>query len=429
MNVEKKDLAKSQIELNIELSVDEFAPYITKGAARVAKEIKIEGFRPGKAPLDVVKRKVGEMTILEEAARLAIDKTLGEAIKEHVEGNPVGSPKVDVTKLAPDNPFVYRIVLALVPDVTLGKYKDMKVREQAVKVEDKEIEKMISDLKEMRAKEVTVLREIKEGDKALLDIQMFLDKVPVDGGQSRDTAVIVGKDFIVPGFDKQLLGVNKGESREFSLPYPKDFHMKNLAGKLVEFKVTVKDIFERQMPEIDDKFALSFGAKNKAEFEANVKKSIKEQKEMEVRQKEERDMLMKIIDKTKFGDIPEMLIESETHNMLHELEDNIQAQGGKFDDYLKSLNKTNDQLTLDLLPEAVKRVKISLLIREIAQAEKIKIEPPEIEKQLQDLKKVYKDNQDMMKQLARPEYKNYLANVMTSRKVIDKLKEWNVVKK
>jgi len=117
MKVEKKDLEKSQIELNVELSLDEFKPFILKGAVRISKDVKIEGFRPGKAPYDIIKRKVGEMAILEEASRLAVNDTLGKAIKDNVEAQPVGQPKVDITKLAPDNPFSYKVVLAMLPAV------------------------------------------------------------------------------------------------------------------------------------------------------------------------------------------------------------------------------------------------------------------------------------------------------------------------
>ena len=428
MNIEKKDLGKSQIELNVELSVEEFKPYIEKGAIKISKEVKIEGFRPGKVPFDVLKQKIGEMSILEESARIAIDKTLGDAIKNNVDGRPVGSPKVDIVKLAPNNPLVYKVVLAMLPELKLGEYKGLKIKQQVIKITDKDTARMIDDLREMRAKEVAVDREIKIKDKVLLDIQMFLDKVPLEGGQNKDTAVIIGKDFIVPGFDKQLVGTKKGEVKEFSMPYPKDFHMKNLAGKMVEFKVNIKDVFDRELPELNDEFAKGFGVKKIEELRENIKKSIREQKEQERSRQDERTMLEKVISKTRFGDIPEILVESETRSMLQELEQTVQSRGGKFEDYLTSLSKTRDQLTLDMLPEAVKRVKISLLVREVSQLEKIKVSPEEMDKQLQNMKEMHKDNKETMVQLNTPEYIAYLNNVMTSQKVVEKLKEWNIVK-
>ena len=426
MKVEKKTLEKSQIELNIELSLGEFKPFIEKGVIKISKDVKIEGFRPGKAPYDIVKQKVGEMAILEEAGRLAVNDTLGKAIKDNIESQPVGQPKVDITKLAPNNPFGYKVVLAMLPEVKLGSYRDLEIKQKKVEVSEKELEKMFNDFKEMRAQEVAVDRAIQDTDKILLDIQMFLDNVPLEGGQSKGAAIIVGKDFIVAGFDKQLIGAKKGETREFKLPYPKDFHMKNMAGKMVEFKVSIKDVFERKLPELNDDIAKGFGVKNLAEFKENMKKSMHAQKEKEQTQAAERAMLEKIIEKANFGDIPEMLIKSESENMMHELEHAIAEQGGKFEDYLTSLNKTKDQLTLDMLPEAIKRVKISLLLRELAVLEKVKAEDKEIDEHIADLKKTYKDNKQAMEQVDTPEYRTYITNLLTSQKVINKLKGWNI---
>src|SRR3989339_202308 len=261
MKVEKKDLKKSQIELIVELSVEEFKPYIQKGAEVISKEVKIDGFRPGKVPYEVLKKKIGEMSILEESARIAINKTLGEVIAKHVEGQPVGQPKIDITKIAPNNPMEFKVTLDILPEVVLGVYKDLKIKRKKIEVTKQDIEKMLTDLQSMRASEKAVEREIKDTDKALVDIQMFSDGIPLEDGQSKDTAIMIGKDYVVPGFDKQLLGAKKGDKKEFSLPYPKEHYMKNLAGKMVEFKVIIKGVFKREMPEIDDKFAESMGIK------------------------------------------------------------------------------------------------------------------------------------------------------------------------
>lgn len=426
MNITKKDLEKSQVELTIELTLDEFKPYISKGAEKVSQEVKIEGFRPGKVPYNILKQKIGEMTILEEAARIAINKTLDEVITKNISGDPVGQPQVEITKLAPDNPLEYKIKLALLPKLELGNYKELKIKQKKIEIKDEDTEKMLNDLREMRAKEAIADREIKEGDKAIVDIQMYLDKVPIEGGQNKDTAIMVGKNYIVAGFDKKILGAKKGDTREFSLPYPKDHHMQNLAGKMVEFKVTIKEVYNRELPALDDGFALNFGLKKLQELKDNIKKSLADQKQKEADLATEREMLDKITEKTKFGDIPEMLVDNEVKTMLSELEQTITNQGGKFSDYLSSLKKTRDQLTLDLLPDALKRVKVSLLIREIGDKEKISATEEEVDKYLEELKQHYKDNKEMSEQMKSPAYKNYVANVLTSRKIVDQLRKWNI---
>jgi trigger factor len=435
MKIEKKDLDKSQIELKVELSPEEFRPYIDKGAVKVSKELKIDGFRPGKVPYEVLKKKIGEMTILEEAARLAINKTLSEAIKDNIESQPVGEPKIEVVKLAPDNPLIYKIVIAVLPEVKLGEYKNLNIKQKQIKIEKEEIDKILSDLVETRVKEIVVDEPIKEGYKTIVDIEMFLDNVPIEGGQGRDTAVIVGRNYIVPGFDKNLLGARKGEERRFSLLYPKDYHMKNLAGKMVDFKVKVKEIYRRDLPKLDDQFAQGFGLRRIDELKENIKKTLETNKEREASQAAEREMLEKIMNKAKFGDLPELLVEHEAKVMMDELEQTVAREGGKFEDYLSSLGKTRDQLTLDLLPEAVKRVKISLLVRQLAKEEKIKVSSEEVENYIREMKQFYRSQsaesgeaKEMLSRLEKNDFKNYILNVLTSRKVIDKLREWNIKK-
>ncbi|MCK5320661.1 trigger factor, partial [Candidatus Parcubacteria bacterium] len=300
-------------------------------------------------------------------------------------------------------------------------------------VTDEDIKKALSEILEMRTKEALVERAIKTEDKVLVDLQMFLDNVPIEGGQSKDTIIIMGKNYVVPGFDKNLLGAKKNEVKEFGLPYPKDHHMKNLAGKMVDFKVTIKDVYERIKSELNDDLAKSFGLKSADELKENIKKSIEEQKKREVYARAEREMLENIVAKTKFSDIAEMLVKHEGDKMLAELEQTIAQQGGKFEDYLQSINKSREQLTLDLLPDAVKRVKTSMMIRAVAKCEKIKVADEELNKQIEDMKKHYKgagssspDAKQALAQADTPEYKSYVYNILSSRKVVDELKKWNI---
>ena len=255
MKIEKKDLGKSQFELVVEMSYDELKPYYDQGAKKVSQEVKIDGFRPGNVPIEILRQKIGDMTILEEAANIAIHKNIDKILKDNFEKEIVGQPKVEITKLAPENPLEFKIVVAVLPEIKLGEYKDLKIKKKKVEIADAEIEKILNDLREMRVKEILSDGEAKNGDKVLIDIAMFLDKVPVEGGQGKDAAIIIGKDYIVPGFDKKIIGAKKGDVREFELPYPEDFHMKNLAGKMVDFRVTVKEVYTRELPALDDDFA------------------------------------------------------------------------------------------------------------------------------------------------------------------------------
>lgn len=428
MKVSKKDLEKSQIELTVELTVDEFKPYMEKGAKQVSEHVKVDGFRKGQVPYDILKKKIGEMTILEEAARIAINKTIDEAIKKNIDKQPVGQPQVNITKLAPENPLEYKVVLAYIPEVKLGEYKALKIKQEEIKIDENEIEKTLKGLQEMRVKEKISDREVQEDDKVLVGIQMYLDKVPIEGGQTKETAIVIGKDYLVPGFDKKLIGAKKGDVREFSLPYPKDHYMKNIAGKMVEFKIEIKEVYNRELPKLDDEFAKAMGAKNMEEIKKSIKENIEHEKRRQAEQKCETEILNKIMDKAKFGDIPEVLVQHEADVMIREMEQTIAQQGGKFDDYLSSLKKSREEFMLDILPDAIKRVKSALLIREIAVAEKIEASDKEVDKEVEKLLKQYKGYEKVEERVKEPSYKQYLQNVIINKKVIEKLREWNITK-
>jgi len=429
MKIEKKELEKSQVEVIVELSVKEFEPYIKEGAVAVSKDVKIKGFRPGKVPFDVLKQKIGEMTILEQASRIAINKTMAEIMeKELSKEQPIGQPKVDITKLAPNNPLEFKVVVAVLPKITLGEYKGLKIKAEKLTVDEKDVEKTLEMIKESRVKEVASEKEIKDSDKVLANIQMFLDRVPIEGGQSQDATVIIGKEYFVPGFDKELIGLKKGDEKSFKLPYPEKFHQKNLAGKVVEFKIKIKDVFSREFPEMNDEFAKGFGSKNLEELKKNVKESIEKEKQVEIDRKNEVNIIKKIVEKTKFDDLPEILIESEAEKMMSELESNVTQRGGKIEDYLASIKKTRNEMILDMLPDAVKRVKSALVVREIAETEKVEVTKEEIEKKQEELLKQYKGYEKVEARVKEESYKIYLANMLSNQKVVEKLKEWNLEK-
>jgi len=426
MQLTKKDLEKSQIEVTVELSTEEFAPYIDKGAKKVAEEVKIEGFRKGKVPMDILKQKIGEMTILEEAANIAVRKTIDEAIEKNtMDRQAIGQPQVSITKLAPGNPFEYKVVVSILPTIALGKYKDLNLKAEEAKIDDKEIEKGLEGLREMRAQEILVERVAQDGDKVVLDIQMLIDKVPLEDGQHKDLAIILGKNYFVPGFDQNIIGASKDEARNFELIYPDNHHQKNIAGKKVTFDVKVKSIYERKQPELNDEFAKFFQLKDLEDLKKNLRDSLLQEKKRNVDLKNESELIGKIVDDTKFGDLPEMIIDSESRNMLLELEQSVTRQGGKFEDYLGHIKKTKDELMLEMLPNAVKRVKSALVIREIAVVEKIIVTHEDIHNKIDELEKQYANNPEILKMLHEEGYHTYLSNILTNEKVITKLKEWN----
>ena len=427
MEISKKDLEKSQLEISVVLSAEEFAPYIEKGATAVSEKTNIEGFRPGKAPYEILKQKVGEMAILEEAANIVIRKNIDKILDEHTAGRQIiGQPQVDIVKLAPANSLELKITLTLLPEIALGAYKDLKIKEAEVKVDSEKIKKTLNDLAEMRAKETLSETAVKDGDKVIANFEMFLDKVPIETGQAQDVTVVIGKDYLIPGFDKKIIGAIKDQVLDFSLPYPADHHDKNLAGKMVEFKVKIKEVYNREIPPADEEMAISFGFKSLEDLEKALSENVIAQEKQKAEQRAEIEMLDKIISTTKFGDLPESLIQNETDLMIGELEASIKNQGGNLEDYLTSIGKSKTQLLLDFAPNALKRVKSSLILREVAVVEKIMIEHQEIHDKIDELKAQYKGDEKIAKMFDEPGYHAYLGNILANQKVIKKLREWNI---
>ncbi len=327
METKTQKLDKSQVKITVTLPWSNLEKYQEQGAQELAKKVKIEGFRPGKVPMDVLKQKVGEMAILEEAAYIAINKTMVEAIEKALpESQAIGQPKVNINKLASGSDLEYQIEIALLPKTEVGKYKDLGIEKEKVEINDKDMERTLKQLADMRTQEKIVEREVKDGDKVLTDIEMFQDNVPVEGGQSKDAPIIIGKDSFIPGLDEKLKGAKKGDIREFTLPFPPNHHQKNLAGKKVDFKVKIKDVYERQVPEINDTFAQGFQFKNLKDLKDNLGQNIKAEKEQKNEQKTEIQILEEIIKNTKFDEIPEVLIENETKNMMAEIKQSVESK-------------------------------------------------------------------------------------------------------
>ena len=419
-----------QLEITVKLSNEEFKPYILEGARRIASEIKLPGFRPGKAPYAVVKAKVGEMTILEEAARVAINRTLNEAIKRGATNRAtIGQPNVDVTKLAPDNPLEYKIRVNLLPTVIIKDYKNLAIRQPEIKVPEEQINKTLEQLRESGAQKIASLEPAKMGDLVVANIQISADKVPIEGGQGQNVNIVLGKDYLVPGFDQQLLGATVGQELQFQIPYPKDHYQKALAGKLVDFKIKINEIWHRQLPELNNQLAKNFGFENLAALKENIKASLMAEKQQQIDNEMEIKIFEELINRASIDKISESLINKEAEVMLDELQYNLEQNGGNLNDYLASIKKTKEEFLLEILPQAVKRVKTALIIKEITKLEGITATNEEVDNELNSLKERYKDNQEIMSRLNAPNYREYLTNVIISNKTVRFLKDHNIVNK
>ena len=420
---EVKEIDNGQIELTVEITFLELQNFLNQAAEKISRQTKIAGFRPGKAPYDVVKGKVGEMKIYETAMETAIPKTFVEVIKlKSLET--VGQPQIKVEKLAPGNSLVYVATVALLPVVKLTDYKNIKVVRKEIKIESREIDEVLKNLSKMRAEEKLVDRSIQKNDKVEVNFEMSITGAPTENGQHQNYPLIVGENRLAPGFEDQLIGLKAGEKKEFSLKFPANHFDKKLAGQEVDFKVEVKAVYERELPALNDEFAKSLGQfADLPALKKQIGDNLKQEKEVKEEQRLEGEIFDKIIKTSEFGIIPEILLASERHKMLHELEATIENQGFKFDDYLKGINKTHDDLEKGFAESAERRVKSALVSREIAKREKIEIQEDETEKEAEEILKSYSNNPEIAEHIRSKSYRDYLKNVIANRKVMELLKK------
>jgi len=422
MNVKINKLPKNQVELTIELSEEELKPYVQQAVADISKEITIAGFRPGKAPYEIVEKQVGAMKIYQQASEKAVQNTFPKAIADN-ELTTIGPPKIAVEKIAPNNPLVYKATVALLPNVKLGDYKKINETKKEVKVEAKEVDGTLQNLRKMFGKETKVSRPIQNGDKVEMDMDTYVDKVPIDGGKSANHPVTIGEGHFIPGFEDNLIGLTEGKTKEFQLKFPKEYHRKDLAGKPVDFKVKIKNVLEIEKPNLDDNFAKTVGKFEKLDdLRQQIEKNNQQEKTIKEQQRLELAIIEQLIKKSTFDEVPDILVESELHKMLHELEHEVTGQGMKFEDYLSNIKKSKEDLQKEFQPQAVKRVKTALVLRKIAEVENINVSDEDINNEVERNKQQYQNNPEVLKKIGTEEYRNYLRSILRSQKVFEFLK-------
>ncbi len=422
MSYTTKKLDKSQIELKITVEPKDYQKHLEKTAIRISERVAIKGFRAGKAPYKTIKKEVGEMKILQEALEQIVQDSFFQAVKQE-KLETIGMPKINIEKVAPDNDVIYTAVVALLPKVKLPDLSKIKVKKEIKAVDDKQVDETIDAVRGMHAVEVIKTGKAVGTDKMVIDMDMFLDKVPVEGGQAKDHQVYLSEKHYIPGFNEQVEGLSKDEEKEFSLEFPKEHFQKHLAGKKIDFKVKVKEVFERQLPEISDDLAKKLGQKSMAELRELIKGNLVQEAENRAEQKLEIEILENLIDQSSFEDIPEVLIDAERQKMFYELKADLERQGIPIEDYLNNVKKTQEEMYEGFKEQAVKRAKASLVSRQISIENKIEVDEKELNEEIKVMEAMYVDNQEYLDRLKKPEVRDTISLTLQNRKVMVWLKE------
>lgn len=415
-----RKLPNSQLEMKISVPAAELEKFLDMAAEELSKNMKIAGFRPGKAPRKIVEQQIGSEKVLAHAAEKAVKKSYIDSItKNKIEA--VGEPEITITKIAPGNDLEYKAIVGIMPEISLGDYrkrvKGVK-KSEPEKIKLEEIQKELEILRKSRAKLISVSRGAKKDDGVEIDFEVLVDGKEIEGGKSQNHPLTIGESYFIPGFEENLIGMEAGGEKEFALEFPKDYHKKELAGKPAKFKVKMKLVQKKELPEINDDFAKSLGNFESLE---SLKKSVLEGLGMERKKKNEEKRRQEILEKviSEFqSEIPEVLIKNELEKMMAEFEQNIAGMGMKLDDYFRSIKKTQDEVRVGWKENAEKRVKSALALREIARLENLNPESAEIEEEMNKTLSYFKSQGDMEKNVDMEKLYDYVKGILTNEKVL-----------
>ncbi len=399
MDIIVKKLQKSMVEMTITLSWDEWSKHLSEAVGHISKEVRVEGFRKGKAPRRIIEQKVGTGMVLAEAAEHAIQHSYPLAVKE--QGlDVIGHPDVKLGAVKEGEALTYTVVTAVMPEIIIAPWQDevKKVNVTGAKkseaVTAEEVDAELDRLAKMRSASITVDRVAENGDTLEIDFDVLVDGVPIEGGSAKDHAIVLGSGTFIPGFEEQLIGMKAGEDKKFELPFPKEYHAKHLAGRDATFSVEVKAVKVEQKPELTDAFAVTVGNfKTIEELRKNIEEGIAEEKKMKAKESHRSALLDALVAKTNI-EFPDVLLQDEIHRMLAEFRSQVSMMGLDFADYLKHSKKTEEDLAKDWEPQARKRLSASLILEKIAQDEGIEAESEAVEEEMNRALQYYRSTKD-----------------------------------
>lgn len=365
---------------------------IDKAFKNKRKNIKMDGFRKGQVPKEVYIKKYGVESLYMDAVDFAVDILYGNLIKDEETITPAATPAIDIKDV--NREFVeIEFTLVSTPEVKMGKYKNLGLKKEVPEVTDEEIEHELGHIKEqfVDIKSLDEKTKIKDGHVAVIDFEGFLNGEAFKGGKGENYSLTIGSNTFIPGFEEGLLGLKKGDKKDLKVTFPENYQSEDLKGKEVTFKVEVKEVKERVMPEFNNDFFKDLGVGGVSSLE-ELKNYIKENMVAEKSKQIDDEFLFKCLDKinedSKY-EIPEEMTEDETNRLVKEFSEKLQMQGLKLDDYLKYCNSDMNTFKGTLKDEANKRVGYRLLLDEVVKQEKLEITDKELDDGMEEAAKNY----------------------------------------
>lgn len=421
MQVKKKNLSETKVHLSVVASADQLAAAKKETLEHMAQDVKLPGFRQGKAPAAMVEKSVNPATLQTEFLDRAMN-AIYAAVLDQEKLRPVAQPKVEIKKFVPFETLELDFEVEVVGEVTLPDYKKIKKSKPAIKVTAKDVEEVLEQLRKREAEKKEVSRAAKLQDEVWLDFKGVdaKTKEPIKGADGKDYPLTLGSKTFIPGFEEEVVGLKKGDEKTFTITFPADYGVPSLQKRKVEFTITVHKVQELIEPKIDDAFVAKVGPfKDVAELKADIKKQLETEKQRQIDREFTDELLLDITKKAKVS-LPDSLINEQVDRLINEQKQNLMYRGQTWQEFLDEQKLTEEEYRKKLLPDAELRVKAGLVLGEIAEKEKIIVTAEELEIRLQLLKGQYPDAQ-MQAELQKPEARREIASRLVSEKTIDKL--------
>lgn len=389
----------SQGELKVKVAGDDWKAAQEKAFKKLAKNVEVKGFRKGQVPEAMARKVVSKQNILIDAVDEVAGKAMQDGMKEH-DLWVIARPELKVDAISEEE-VELTFVMTVKPEVTLGEYKGLEVTKDEVKVEDAEVEAQLTQLQE-RFAELVVKEDgaVENTNTAVIDFEGFKDGVAFEGGKGENYPLEIGSGSFIPGFEEQLIGMKAGETKDIDVTFPENYGAEDLAGAAVVFKVTVHEIKEKTLPEINDDLIKDAEIKDVETVEAFKEYTIKNltaQKESDAERKFENDLLTKLMENSPV-EIPEAMIEDETNSMVNDFAQRLAQQGFPMDQYLQMTGMNEEALREQMKPEAKSKVNVRLVLDAIANAENIEVDDKDVEVEYENIANQYGMEVDKVKE-------------------------------
>ena len=389
MSYEVENLEHSMAKITIEVSADVFEAAVVKAYNKNKNRISLPGFRKGKAPRKLIEKQYGSGIFYEDAAEIAVPEAYREVAKE-CGLDIVSRPEIDIVEIESGKPFIFTATVAVKPEAKLGQYKGIEVDKQEVKIQAADVDAEIDRVREQNARIMTMDdREIEMNDIAVIDYEGFLDGEPFEGGKGEDYSLTIGIHTFIDTFEDQLIGKKPGDEVDVNVTFPEEYHSEELKGKPVTFKVVIKEVKVKELPEADDEFASEVSEfETMKEYKASVKKMLTDRRMAQINAEKENQALEKVMELAEV-DMPGPMVEEQVSQMINEFASRLGQQGLSIDQYMQMTGMQPQMLMDQMRPEAEKRIKSRLVLEAVAKAENITATDDDIEEQLKKMAEMY----------------------------------------